>query len=315
MKTIEKKYATLLGKAIHAKTPAVPFYSSVLGALMKNDEILNKSYWVQNLTSPVLFSSAVSSIIHTMAGSKAFLEIGPHSALAGPLRQILRQESQDINYIPTLIRNEDGMTSLLKTAGELWMQNVDVDLTAVNPTGHFLTDVPTYSWHYDGSYWHESRLSKEWRLRKFPSHDVLGYRVPESTEINPMWRNMLRMDNVPWIPDHEVADDIVFPGAGYITMVGEAIRQLTGAHDYTVRSVTFASALVLNQGKAVEFSTHLRKARLTTSLDSEWYEFSISSLTNDVWSKHCFGQVRGGTEYKTSAPTITSYERKVPSKT
>ena len=314
MKTIETKYRDLLGKRIHAKESLVPFYSSVLGSLMENNGLLSTSYWVKNLTSPVLFSSAVSSIVKTVSERKAFLEVGPHSALAGPVRQTLRSESQDAQYIATLIRNEDGMKNLLKAAGELWASNVDVNLEAVNPPGRLLTDLPTYAWNYDGVYWYESRLSKEWRQRKFPHHDVLGYRVPESTDIDPTWRNMLSMDNVPWMVDHEIANDVLFPGAGYIGMAGEAIRQITDAEDYTVRSVNLLAALVVNQGKSVEVNTHLRKARLTDSLDSEWYEFSIVSLHETGWTKHCVGQVRGGSEYKRPVPTIASFKRKVPSK-
>ena len=63
MKTVEPKYSNFLGKAIHAKEPAVPFYSSVTGGLLKNGENLSASYWVQNMISPVLFSSAVSAIM------------------------------------------------------------------------------------------------------------------------------------------------------------------------------------------------------------------------------------------------------------
>lgn len=315
MKTVEAKYRSLLGKAIHAKEPNVPFYSSVTGGLLKNSEILSTSYWVQNLTSPVLFLSAVSAAIETISQPLAFLEVGPHSALAGPIRQIIRKGAKDAHYVSTLVRNEDALTALLKTAGELWISNVDVDFGSINPPGEFLTDLPTYPWNYDGQYWYESRLSKEWRQRKFPHHDLLGARLVETSEVDPTWRNMLRLDNVPWIQDHEIAHDILLPGAGYIAMIGEAIRQLTDSDDYTVRGVDFISALILNEGKPVEIQTHLRKARLTTTLDSEWYEFSIASSNGTTWTKHCAGQVRGGAEFKLPIPTIEPCQRKVPTST
>ena len=296
MKTVEARYRALLGKSIHAKEPIVPFYSTVTGKLLRSGEILSTSYWVQNLVSPVLFLSAVSATTDSLPSPKAFLEIGPHSALAGPIRQIIRNEAKEAHYIPTLVRNEDAMTALLNTAGELWISNLDLNFGAINPAGELLTDLPTYPWNYDGEYWYESRLSKEWRQRKFPHHDILGARVTESSEVDPTWRNILRLDNVPWIQDHEIVHDILFPGAGYIAMVGEAIRQLTDLRDYTVRAVNFMSALMLNEGKPAEIFTHVRKVRLTTTLDSEWYEFSITSLNGPTTTKHCVGQVRGGSE-------------------
>ena len=315
MKAVEAKYQKLLGKAIHAKEPTVPFYSSVTGGLLTGGEILSTSYWVKNLTSPVLFLSAVSAIIESIAQPLAFLEVGPHSALAGPVRQIIRKGAKDAHYISTLVRNEDALTAVLKTAGELWISNVDITFDAINPSGEFLTDLPTYPWNYDGEYWYESRLSREWRQRKFPHHEILGARLAETSEVDPTWRNMLRLDNVPWIQDHEIAHDVLLPAAGYIAMIGEAIRQLTGLDDYTVRNVDFTSALIMNEGKPVEIQTHLRRARLTTTLDSEYYEFSIASLNGTTWTKHCNGQVRGGAEWKTTVPAIEPLQRLVPTST
>ena len=315
MMSIEADYRALLGKSIHAEEPAVPFFSSVTGGLLQNGEILSTSYWVRNLTSPVLFSSAVAAALADMKSPTALLEIGPHSALAGPVRQIVRTNGKEAHYIATLVRNEDALRSLLKAAGELWINNVDVKFGAINPPGKFLADLPTYPWNYDGEYWHESRLSKEWRQRKFAHHDILGSRIIETSELDPVWRNVLRLENVPWIQDHDIAHDLLFPGAGYIAMIGEAIRQLCSAEDYTIRDVSFMTALIISEGKPVEIQTHLRKIRLTTSLDSEWYEFSISSLSEGSWTKHCIGQVKGACISEILPPTIGELPRRIPSGT
>ena len=313
MKAVEAKYRSLLSKAIHANKPRVPFYSSVTGEVVTSGGALSASYWSQNLVSPVLFSSAVGAIVAGSPSPKIFLEIGPHSALAGPIRQILRNKEKGADYIPTLVRNGDGMLDVLKTAGQLWLSNIDINFDSINPPGKFLTDLPTYPWQYDGRYWVESRLSKEWRLRKFPHHDILGSRITESTDIEPSWRKMLRLDNVPWIQDHEIARDILFPGAAYVAMAGEAIRQLTGSSDFSVRHVDFSAALVLHEGKAVEIITHFRPARLTATLNSSWFDFTVSSLNGTTWVKHCAGQARAGSEFQLPVPSIEPLPRKVPS--
>ncbi|KAL8695116.1 MAG: hypothetical protein Q9224_003449 [Gallowayella concinna] len=315
MKTVESKYRTLLGKGIQARQPVVPFFSSVTGECLTNGESLSSSYWVQNLTSPVIFLDAVNAAIDHFQSPKVFLEIGPHSALAGPIRQIIQQRSKDAHYVSTLVRNKDALKSLHTTAGELWIRNAAIDLSKVNPRGSFLIDLPTYPWNYEGEYWYESRLSKESRQRKFVHHDILGARVVESSDLDPLWRNLLRSDQVSWIQDHEIAGDVLFPAAGYIAMVGEAIRQLGSTVDYTVRSAHFMTALIVSAEKPVEMQTHLRKVRLTTSLDSSWYEFSIASLNEGSWTKHCVGQVKGGYNFPTPAPKIEPLPRKVPSST
>ena len=76
-------------------------------------------------------------------------------------------------------------------------------------------------------------------------------------------------------------------------MAGEASRQLSTIEDYTLQNVAIKTALVMKEGAGVELMTSLRPSRLTDSLDSAWYDFTISSF-NGVWVKHCSGQVKPG---------------------
>ena len=89
-------------------------------------------------------------------------------------------------------------------------------------------------------------------------------------------------------------DDIVFPCAGYIAMVGEAVRQISGVDDYSLRNMVIKTGLVLQDSHDAEIITSLRPVRLTATLDSTWYEFSISSYNGSIWTKHCTGQARPG---------------------
>ncbi|KAM3080300.1 hypothetical protein ACMFMG_005261 [Clarireedia jacksonii] len=94
-----------------------------------------------------------------------------------------------------------------------------------------LTDLPRYPWNHSNSYWYESRVSKAWRPRRFGHHELLGLRVPQTTDNDPVWRVMLSLDDVPWLADHQVKGDIVFPFAAYVSMAGEAFRQVSGVQE------------------------------------------------------------------------------------
>ncbi|KAK1141874.1 Mycolipanoate synthase [Aspergillus melleus] len=167
--------------------------------------------------------------------------------------------------------------------------------------------LPTYPWHYDKSYWGETRIMKNWRFRKHLPHDLLGLRVLEANEVSPMWRNELRLMDVPWLRDHCVGNDIVFPGAGYIAMAGEAIFQVNDIRDYTVKDVELSKALVLYNDKPVEIMTTLRPQRLTSNLDSDWYDFQIVSYDGSAWNKHCCGLVSSTRWYTTMARVGLNY--------
>jgi hypothetical protein len=75
--------------------------------------------------------------------------------------------------------------------------------------------------------------------------------------------------------------------------------------------VVVASALVLQASRGTELITRLQPVRLTNSLDSDWYEFSIVTNTGAGWTKNCFGQVRSGTVVKHEVPEVKEYTRHV----
>lgn len=139
----------------------------------------------------------------------------------------------------------------------------------------------------------------------------------ESTDRNPTWRNLLHLDVVPWIKYHEIAGEVVFPGVGYIAMTGEAIRQLTGTSEFTARQIHIKAAMILTQDTtALEVVTELQKIQLTSSSESDWYSFSVSSHQNGGWLKHASGEVRAnqGLERKPAAVDLTPLPRCVSSK-
>ena len=222
-----------------------------------------------------------------------FLEVGPHSTLAGPLREICSEAELNFLYIPTMIRNKDCVETLLSAWGLLYQHGVHFSFEPLTRGGRALTDLPSYPWDHSASYWYESRLSKEWRFRKYGYHGLLGLRVGESTTIEPSWRNVLALEDEPWLYDHRIRDDVIFPFAGYVAMAGECIRQMSGVADgYSLRRVVTHSALVLTDSKPVEMITALRPHRLTDSLDSAWFDFTISSSFGSTWVRNCTGQVK-----------------------
>ncbi|KAL8700018.1 MAG: hypothetical protein Q9224_001157, partial [Gallowayella concinna] len=312
MAEIGEHYHSMIVNCVGEKRATRLFFSSVTGGLV--DFGLGPKYWQQNMESPVLFKSAVSNILHHRIGANAvFMEVGPHSALAGPLRQILVQEESKAFYVSTMIRNRDCSETFLSAVGSLWSLQVPLTLEALFPSGSCLTDLPPYPWDHEESYWYESRLSKEFRHRKYPHCDLLGSRVLESTDLEPSWRNVFHLDNAPWIRDHKVDSDIVFPFAGYIAMAGEAIAQIDGTKDdgFRLRHIVISTALVLPDDKPTEIITTFRRHRLTDTLDSQWWEFTITSHNGHTWTKHCTGEVAIYSDPLTSLEPPQAYTRKI----
>ncbi|SPJ72405.1 related to polyketide synthase [Fusarium torulosum] len=282
--------------------------SSVTGKPLPMSDKTDAKYWRTNLESPVLFRKAVESIVghagkdKEAGGPLVFLELGPHSALAGPLRQTLAQTPISSSpYTSCLVRSKHATETFLTSLGYLWQQNYPINFDRLlNPSGSLqvVPDLPTYPWQHDHSYLLKSRLMDRWKSPAAKKHELLGVRVAESTDTEPLWRNVLHLSSVPWLRDHKVKGDIIFPCAGYVGMAGEAVRQMAAAGvddaefaGFSVRGVVIDAAMLLHENKSTEVLTTLTRHRLTDTLDSERWEFVISSHNGAAWTKHCTGHV------------------------
>ncbi|KAJ3577384.1 hypothetical protein NPX13_g3183 [Xylaria arbuscula] len=286
------------------------FISSVTANVIGEQEEFTPAYWVKNLISPVRFNDAVSRLLirNTLPVTTILLEIGPHSALGGILRQICAAKQQQHTYVPSQVRGQNSVQSFLVAIGRLYQESVPVSPEALFPGNRkVLPGLPRYPWDYgNGSVWYESRLSSAWRMRKYPSHCLLGVRIVESPDTMPQWRNVLHLEQVPWIGDHKLYKDIVFPFACYVAMVGEAVRQITGCETgYHLRHVMVRSALIMTDTKPLELVTTLHRYKLTESDHSDWFNFTIVSYSGSTWITHCEGQATSlkqiGTRTRTRA--------------
>lgn len=297
MEVGKEYYRTMASSGVVGKTPQVPLFSTVTGELWTNGQ-LGPKYWQDNLELPVRFKTAVCSLLKYAAiKHPLFLEVGPHPSLTGPVRQILTHESKTgPTIVPTIKRRQNGIEDFLSAVGKLYTLHVDVDFNALMPigSGSSAPGLPCYPWDHQKIHWYESRVSKEWRHQKYPYHDLLGRKVLESTDLEPVWRNILHLDNVSWVSDHKINDDIVFPFSAYVAMAAEGMQQISGIQLDSIKfqKTAVSTALLLSEDTPTELMTVFRPQQLTKEVDSEWWEFTISSHNGNIWTKHCTGAVR-----------------------
>lgn len=294
------------------KYPSIPWVSSVTPNkdMTMFGQRMPTSYWKSNLQSPVRFTEALSKLLNLQdLEIGAVIEIGPHPALKGPVAQIVKALGKTIPHLASLKRAEDGRRSLLDLAGTLFALNADVNLVAVNAVdeqtggklayGSTAIDLPPYQYTYGPVKYHESRASKEYRLRKVPRHDLLGSKIAGTTRLRPQWRNMLRLKDLPWLDDHRVPPHVLHPGAAHIIMAmlaaEQAYNEFPGAlpiTGITLRNVSIKKTLVVPEdGHGIEIVLSMELEDGATAKSPGWANFSISSVVPDTeqWSEHCSG--------------------------
>ena len=222
MQLVANDYRDKLGTiSPNTQSSNVSFYSSLKGRLVEHSD-LDTSYWVDNLTSPVLFSNAMCSLCTLNSALEiqidTLIELGPHSALRGPVRQILLELPEQISrpvYLSALIRDESAVTTTLQMASTLLMAGISLNPAAVNFSGEsskpsLITDLPFYSWTHDERYWAESRVARAYRLKPGQRNELIGSPAGEFSGDEQRWRIIVNSDSMPWVRDHKVQSQILY---------------------------------------------------------------------------------------------------------
>ncbi|KAK8037847.1 hypothetical protein PG991_001193 [Apiospora marii] len=319
------EYANWIGglgtKSVTRDSSAPCFYSSTVGAAVDASPLRSAAYWVENLVSPVRFQQSVTALMTENRGMAEcgqdpypftdILEIGPHSGLKGPIKQIAQDLGlcQALRYHSLMESGSNEVVSILGAAGSLFGRGLTIDIPLVHSaqgeTGDpkMLIGLPSYPFNHAKEHWSESRLSKAFAHRKHGRHEVLGTPVAHSSPNRRMWHHWLRLADIAWLQDHRVGDAILFPAAGMLAMAVEAARQATGddraIKGFRLRHVSFHSALHIptDGGAGVETYFYLhcpRQAALGGSKASSRgsKEFELWSVQpDDAWVEHCRGTI------------------------
>jgi acyl transferase domain-containing protein len=322
MKEVGPNYHKLLEsvfQGVDLKTEATAKMFSSVGrsshsSLPLEREARTAEYWRNNLEQSVQFVSAFTN----MMAEHEFhvIEIGPHSALKGPINQIRsQQETLSGPYTPSLIRGQDSDICMKALAGALFRYGHMLRWDVVNATPpslgiERLHDLPPYPWDYESSglLWKEERASFDLRHRQYIRHELLGSRQLAGNDIDWLWRNVVRLNEVSWMLDHKIESQAVFPAAAYIAMAIEAVSQIRNLKDammqinakqpeFEFRNINVSKALVLSNGRAggldLELHTLMSPSKLSKVTSSaEWYDFSITSWTAGQATLHCAGSLR-----------------------
>ncbi|KAI9740047.1 MAG: polyketide synthase [Claussenomyces sp. TS43310] len=324
MLRIASSYKEAIGTLKYGKSQPVfaNMVSSVTGGIISGSELVRGEYWAHNMVSPVRFSDALRRICHdsakkarkkldlshrNFASVSDLVEIGSHSALQGPIRETIEAVSPSVknglSYTPTLVRGKAATDTLLEATGKLHSLGFDVDLANVNSPFSAcdsavmtLPGLPEYPFDHTHTYWHESRTSKNTRLNFQPYNEFLGLPVPDWNPLEPRWRNTIKLSSIPWLEDHKVNGDILFPAAGIMVMAMEAMIQISTGQNITgfeYRDMAILTALTISpDGEGVETQFHLKPSFDSSSKTASWATFSLYSCHHENFVEVCRGSIK-----------------------
>ncbi|RNJ52367.1 polyketide synthase [Verticillium nonalfalfae] len=309
MKYVDSEYKACLQDLPMDFCPGIaPMFSSVTGSRMELG-VQSSRYWTDNLTSPVLFSDAMKIMLQE-SRPDVLLEFGPQSTLRTSVTDILddmfvgRRIKLAPRYVSAMARGNNEAYSVLSALGALWSQGCNVDMQGmVKKTCvplKTLRDLPSYPWDHSRQYWHESPMSREYRLRSHGRQDLLGEPTADSIPMEPQWRGFLRVYESPWIRDHQVQRTMIYPAAGIVTMVIEGIRQHTSDKADKIAGFEIIDMVIEAPLIVPESRYGLETSLNAKQLFQEWHHSGDMSYSWTLyaraegrpWARHAWGEVQ-----------------------
>ncbi|ASO20820.1 hybrid polyketide synthase/nonribosomal peptide synthetase FtdB [Actinoalloteichus hoggarensis] len=263
----------------------VPLYLTAREGRAHGTE-LDASYWWHNVRDSVRFQAAIDRLVDD--GHGLFLEIGPHPVLGHSIRECLEARDADGRTLPSIRRNEDEAARIAMSLASLHNLGVEIDWTALHREGPSVP-LPRYPFKRD-RYWVEPAPVEQIRLGRV-DHPLLGRRM---LNVEPVWESRLDVETTPYLADHRIQGNVVFPAAGYLEMAVQAVRAMTGGVEATIADVSLRKALFLADDAAttVQFAF--------SSADAG---FTIATVTGDDQepSVHASGVLRTGQRRRLTA--------------
>src|SRR5690606_33368330 len=249
MEPILDELRTVLA-GLELSDPVLALYSTVTGERVTSGE-WDAEYWCRNVRQPVRFADAITALVG--AGSRVFLEVGPHPVLGANIREILIGAGETGTSIATLSRKQPDSESIRGTIGRLYTAGVlDIDaLFADHPvTPHI--DLPRYPWQRTVLHNELPGLTQ----RKYGTPG--GYPMLGDPDLmDPAtWTVELSLAALPWLDDHVVGGARILPGAAYLDAALSAAALRHEMATVAVEDVRFVAPLIIADGAApvVEFT-------------------------------------------------------------
>lgn len=246
---------------IRTHKPLLPLFSTVTGRECREGN-WDAAYWWRNIRQPVLFSDTVTRMLEL--GYKTFLEVGPHPVLGGSLLECLNSAGADARVFSSLRRALPGRETMLSSLGALCVAGYRANWDAIYPKAR-RTNLPSYPWKLE-SPWTELPTCRAGRFGE-REHPLLGH---SSAGAAGVWNSRISLDAQPWLADHRVNGQPIFPGSAYIELAFAAARARGMDFPFCIENLDFVKALLLDRGGQ---ETRLRFA---IGLDGASFEISAS---------------------------------------
>jgi 8-amino-7-oxononanoate synthase len=265
-----------IAAVVNYHLPKIPLISCVTGELA-NQKIIHPDYWVEHIIEPVQFADSFKYLVQQEV--KLFLEVGAKPILASLGQTILTRENNHnaILILPSLTEKQADWQVIINSLTKLYHQGIKIDWQAFN-NGYNIQSIklPNYPfqrqkyWWNKAKFWIKDNYNQEQKLLS-----LLGDRLIIPNTSNKYFQVNLNAHNPEYLSAHCLADQVIFPATGYLSMALAAGRNIYPDRQLQLNNFIIKQPLLLSN----EVTT------LQTVISNSEQD-DLTSLQLQIFSKH-----------------------------
>ncbi len=280
-------------EAVRPQLASMPIYSTVLDTIADGWDF-DANYWARNLREPVLFSGSIQRLIED--GHDIFLEISAHPVLLSGIQQGLHHSGKEGVVLPSVRRDEDEHTVMLRSLGGLYSSGYPVDWSRIYPERGSYVRLPSYPWQRQHC-WMEPSVDSNYQSEQLPSgsgakHSLLGRHFKSAGSAGTdYWELRLDKKAFRFLDDHRIEGVAVLPASVYVEMASAAALEALGSAAVAIKDIEFHQALFLPDGESPTIQLILASAAEGTASFQIYSRSAGSEQTAKSWILHVSGKV------------------------
>ncbi len=277
-------------REVRSHTPQLPMYSTVTGQKVEPGA-LDAAYWYRNMREPVLLWPTIERLREQ--GYELLVEMSPHPVLIAALQDGFSASGGSAVALGTLRREQPEGRCLMEALGQLFVRGCEVSFSRLCAAGAHCVPLPSYPWQRERHWLQPAAAAPEGAARRRPAiteaaaHPILGEPIAVATQpADRFWEQRISLEALPYLRDHSLQSEVVFPGCAYLEMALSAARELRPAGGFALERMRFERLLILSDQKDTLLQTVL------TPADAAHAELRIFCRDGAQWARQATAIIR-----------------------
>ncbi len=298
MDSIEDLMLQTMG-SLQGVTATTPLYSTVT-TMREDGQHIDAEYWYRNVRQPVRFTETLTAMVND--GFDTFIEIGPHPVLVRGGEDQFASIDSDAVLFPAMTRTEPEATvflqSLARLAARGFQPRPDLLFGADQP----FVRLPHNPWQHN-QYWYELPALAATRVGPY-QHPFLKRQTQLVSEDGlAVWEAILDVQKFPYLRDHQVDSEIVFPATGHMELAWAVAAEQFQHQTLFLEELHFDSPLILTDNS--RYPLDVRLEIVSAEGDYRICTRPADAAQDTMWTKHSSG--RFNTSHDRFAPSTVSF--------